>query len=139
VGKLSTDDKSKNNESQRPNFDLKRIFDSFIEETIDGFDNLVDENSFSVELQETSSDVIIEARLPGYSKDQIGIEVEANQIHITVTDEKVIEEQDDNRNYYRKEKSYSQLGRTVTLSFPVSKKNTTAEFQNGILTIVTPK
>jgi HSP20 family protein len=130
-------EKEPNKGSERPEYDIMRIIDSYIEKSFKGFDSFYDENSFPVELQETQTDIIIEAKLPKYSKDQISIEVEGNNVHITVSDHKIIEEQDDTRKYYRKEQSYSKIGRTVTLPFPISKKGTTAEFQDGVLTIIT--
>lgn len=124
--------------SDRSDFDILRIFDSYVEKSFNGFDTLFDKDSFPVELQKTDTDVIIEAKLPGYTKEQIVLEVVGNTIHITVSDHKILEEQDDVRKFYRKEQSYSKIGRAVTLPFPVSKKGTTAEFQDGVLTIITP-
>jgi HSP20 family protein len=131
-------EKDPKKDSERPNYDIMRIFDSYIEETFNGFGDIFEKDSFPVELQETATDIIIEAKLPGYRKDQISIEVLGNNVNITVSEHQIIEEQDDNRKYYRKEQSYSKIGRTIALPFPISKKGTTAEYQDGILTIITP-
>jgi HSP20 family protein len=131
-------DKEEKKGSETPNYDIMRIFDSYIEETFNGFNDIFEKDSIPVELQETETDILIEAKLPGYRKDQISIEVLGNNVNITVSDHQITEEQDDNRKYYRKEESYSRIGKTVSLPFPVSKKGTTAEYLDGILTIITP-
>lgn len=94
---------------------------------------------FWVDVRETGDDFIIEAELPGYSREQIEIEIFGNQLHIRAEDKQFLEGKDENHGVYSKEQSYRRKERTISLPIEIPEKETTASMKNGILTITVPK
>ena len=81
----------------------------------------------------------LEMDIPGFDKKDVNIEVDEND-YLTITAEKSSEdhEEDDNKNYIRKERSYGKYQRSFYLG-DVDKEKINASFENGILKITMPK
>lgn len=119
--------------------ELMERMDAFFNESIRNFDSLWSQKRFKVVVDETETEMIVEAALPGYRKDQIELEIVGRHLRIAAHDTLSFEEKNDENNYYKKEQSYRKAERIVTLPFPISKRDTKASFQNGLLKVTIPK
>ncbi|WP_099156886.1 Hsp20/alpha crystallin family protein [Virgibacillus ndiopensis] len=119
--------------------DLMKRMDSVFNDSSKKLNSYFNLKPFWVDVYETESEVIVEAELPGYKRDQIQLEIIGNQLRITVTDSMIHEEKNDKTNYQNKEQSFQKMERIVTLPFTISEKDTTASFNDGILKISIPK
>lgn len=113
--------------------------DSFLNESASNFNALFKDKIFKVNKYETKSEVVVEAILPGYKRNQIELGIIGNQFRITVEGTTIQEEKNDKPIYDSKEKSSHKLERLISLPFTISKNNTKATFTDGILKISTPK
>lgn len=115
--------------------DIKQNMDSFINDSAKNFHSLFNsQKAFKVNMHETKTDVVVEAILPGYKRDQIQLGIIGNQFRITVENTTVMEEKGDDN-----EESSQELERLISLPFTISKNETKAIYQDGILKISTPK
>ena len=81
----------------------------------------------------------LEMDVPGFDKKDVNIEIDEND-YLTITAEKNSEknEEDDDKTYIRKERSYGKYQRSFYLG-DVDKDRIDASFENGILKITMPK
>ncbi|WP_188456946.1 Hsp20/alpha crystallin family protein [Virgibacillus oceani] len=119
--------------------DFMKRMDTVFNESSKKLNTYFNLKPFWVDVHETESEVLVEAELPGYKRDQIELEIIGNQLRITVSDSVVHEEKNDKTNYYNKEQSFQKMERLVTLPFTISEKDTTASLKDGILKISIPK
>lgn len=122
-----------------PFHNLMEQMDSLFNESFRNFNALFDRGTVQIDMHETDTDVIIEARLPGYSREQIQLETVGNSLRIAAEDNAMLEEKNDKDNYHNRRRSFHRMERWVTLPFAISEKETKASYNNGILTITTPK
>jgi len=91
----------------------------------------------TVDVAETSDEVVVKAEMPGMSKDDIDITVEDNQL--ILSGEKKQEQEEKDSNYYRVERSYGAFRRIFTLPARVDVATVKATYQDGVLTVRVPK
>ena len=84
---------------------------------------------------EDSKAFYVEAELPGYTSDDVNIDVEKHVLHIS--SEKIENEQD--KKYVLHERGYMKFDRAFSLPEGINEEAIEAEFKNGILTITLPK
>lgn len=113
--------------------DLMKMMDSFFNQS------LTQLRPFRIDMYETDSEIIVEAEMPGYKRDQIEIEINGNQLRIAAVDSEVREMKNGQTKYHNREKSYQRLERVVSLPFAVSEKDATASLDDGILKVTMPK
>ena len=89
----------------------------------------------SVNVYEDAKAYYLEAELPGYSSDDVNINVEKHVLHLS--SEKVNKNQE--RKYILRERTYAKFDRAFTLPEGINEDAIDAEFENGILTITLPK
>ena len=89
----------------------------------------------TVNVYEDSKAFYVEAELPGYSSDEVNIDVEKHVLHIS--SEKCDKKED--RKYVVKERSFIKFNRSFSLPEGINEENIEAEFKNGVLTITLPK
>lgn len=97
-------------------------------------------NAFNPALNVAETDSSFEAtmELPGLSQDDIEVTLTRNTL--TVTGEKRDEEEERNKNYVRRERSYGYFRRTIPLpADSVDSEKIEAEFDRGVLKITMPK
>lgn len=125
---------------------LQKI-DEYLEQSpFKGFLNEVDSffhkhsifHTFPVNLYETDTDIIIEAELPGFEKEQVKVDIQESFVKIIIDNQ---ESQLKNKETYthRKERPSIQNERIIKLPEPISKDKTKAFFKNGILEIQAKK
>lgn len=91
----------------------------------------------SVDIFEDKDRLILEAELPGMSREDFDISVENNVI--TLKGERKFEKKTTGDNYHRVERSYGAFTRSFTLPQTVTAEGATADFENGILRVSLPK
>ncbi|TKD71514.1 Hsp20/alpha crystallin family protein [Pseudalkalibacillus hwajinpoensis] len=111
-------------------------FDDFFKEP---FTNLLPAQSFRVDLYETDVAFIIEAELPGITKEQIKVEPLGDGLRISIESKSYEEERNDKQRYYKQERSYTSTSRTIKLPYHFSMENVKGKYTNGILEITIPK
>jgi HSP20 family protein len=90
-----------------------------------------------IDMCETPEAIIVEVELPGVRREDVHIEVEGDNLHITGERRTASEQQ--GRNYYRLERSYGRFERQLPLPTSVVRGAIRAEFEAGLLTITLPK
>jgi HSP20 family protein len=91
----------------------------------------------SVDIYEDKDRLILEADLPGMSRENFDISVENNVI--TLRGERRFEKKAEGDNYHRVERSYGSFTRSFTLPQTVTADGATADFENGVLRVSLPK
>ena len=91
----------------------------------------------NVDIYEDKERLILEAELPGMSRDDFEISVENNVI--TLRGERKFEKKTEGDNYHRVERSYGSFTRSFTLPQTVTADGASADFENGVLRVSLPK
>ncbi|TWI75348.1 HSP20 family protein [Desulfobotulus alkaliphilus] len=116
---------------------INRMFDDAFNKARD-----IDENAMgawrpSVDIFETETAIVLEAELPGVTRDDITVEVENNVLSLK-GERREIREVEEER-YYRRERIVGRFHRAFTLPVDVNHEQIKANFQNGILRLEVPK
>src|SRR5690606_8911621 len=90
-----------------------------------------------VDIYEDKDRLIVEAELPGMSRDDFEISVENNVL--TLRGERKFEKKTEGDNYHRVERSYGSFTRQFTLPQTITAEGANADFENGVLRIALPK
>lgn len=117
-------------------------YDDFIDNVFNRlFDSSLTTSKLSgsslVDICEDDKQYKIIADLPGYEHKDISIEQKNNYLHISA--EKVIDNEENNNTWYRRERKATQFSRSFLLPTNVDDQNITASLDKGILTIGIPK
>jgi len=91
----------------------------------------------TVDIYENKDQIVLEAELPGMSREDFELTVENNVI--TLRGERHFEKKDEADNYHRVERAYGAFTRSFTLPQTVSGEGATAEYQHGVLRVTLPK
>jgi HSP20 family protein len=111
-------------------FDIDRFFD---EPAFKRFDVSVP----AVNVKESDSAFTVEVNAPGFSKDELKVEIKENVMHISAFKKQENEER--NEQYTRREFSSSSFNRSFSLPANILEENMKASYENGILFILIPK
>lgn len=96
----------------------------------------------AVEVKQTDLDYKVKIQLPGVRKDDIVVELDNDFMTITaeIEEEKSEkEEKEKNLRYHTCEFRYGKYQRTISFDQPVKVNESTAEYKNGVLTVILPK
>ena len=91
----------------------------------------------AIEMYETDHEVVVRAEMPIVDPKQVDITVTNDAI--TLKGETKYEEEQKNRNYYRRELRYGAFSRTLPLGTEVKSAEATATYKNGVLEVKIPK
>ena len=118
---------------------LDRLFASVLAEPFftNGSAVSTDEGTLALDVSEDESHVIVRASLPGFSKDQVHVEVHDGVLSITAETEEETEERTER--YYRRERRTGSVSRRVALPSVVQEGEAKAELKNGELVLRLPK
>lgn len=97
----------------------------------------VDEGTLALDVSEDERDVIVRASLPGFSKDDVDVEVHDGVL--TIKAEHTEEKEETGEQYYRKERRFGSMSRRVALPSAVQDDGGRAELKDGVLTLRLPK
>ena len=91
----------------------------------------------AVNITETDTEFILELAAPGMKKSDFHVNSDRNVL--TVSSEKEEEKEEKDKNYTRKEFSYSSFQRSFTLPESVNQEKIDAKYANGVLKLILPK
>ncbi len=94
-------------------------------------------NLMKTDIREDDKSYLLEVDLPGYSKDDIKIDITDGYLTINAKVEK--EKNDDNKNYVRRERFTGEVSRSFYVGEDIKEDEVKANFKNGILTLEVPK
>ena len=90
-----------------------------------------------VDVTEDKENLYVIADLPGVDKKDVKVNVVGDVL--TISGEKKTEQRDENKNYYRVERSSGSFSRSFTLPAEIVVDKIAAEYKDGLLTITLPK
>jgi HSP20 family protein len=118
--------------------EMTRLFTGVADPSGSGQDNMLNGAWIpKVDIFENKDHLILEAELPGMTRDDFELSFENNVL--TLRGERKFEKKTDENNYHRVERSYGSFTRSFTLPQTVSAEGASAEFDNGILHVSLPK
>ena len=94
--------------------------------------------AFKTDIRETENAYVLDAELPGFSKEDIHAEVRNGYLTIHAERKANNEENSKENNYIRRERSYGSFTRTFTID-GINCDEISAAYKNGILTLTLPK
>ena len=121
---------------------IPRLMPNYLDNMFDDFFTPARSDDFSrmkCDIYLKDNNYIMEMDIPGFSKEDVNIEVDDND-YLTITAEKSTsnDSSDDDKNYVRKERSYGKYQRSFYVG-DIDKENIDATFENGILKVTMPK
>jgi HSP20 family protein len=90
-----------------------------------------------VDIFETEDALVMKAELPGFTKDDISIELKENAL--TLRGERKHEMENKEENYHRRERVYGAFQRSFMLPTTVDQNNVQATYKDGVLELRLPK
>lgn len=110
----------------------------YLDDIFDDFISSKKEQNMKCDIYEKDGNYHIEMDVPGFKKEDISIE--ASDDYLTIKAEKNSEnnEEDEDKNYIRRERSYGAYERSFYLG-DLDQDKVEAEFKDGILKISVPK
>ena len=126
----------RNTDLARSSTDLYNMLDDFFNDGLmPGNRNLL-KDTFKLDIEETEKEYLIEAELPGVKKEEIGLDVEDDNLCISVN--RTEEDNKDGKNYIHRERRVTSMSRRVRLA-NVNLDEIKAKLDDGILTVTIPK
>lgn len=107
----------------------------YLEDFFEDFVTRTDNSFMKCDIYEKDGNYNIELDVPGFEKKDIKIECKKG--YLTVTAKRTLEEDNSNKNYIRKERSYGEYTRSFYLG-DVDTNSIEARFNNGTLMITVP-
>ncbi len=95
-------------------------------------------DTMKCDIYEKDGNYHIEMDLPGFKKEDISIEAKDGYLTIKATKNESNNEEDDSRNYIRRERIYGSYERSFTLG-DLDQDSISASFNDGTLVVVVPK
>lgn len=95
-----------------------------------------------VEVIQNKDNYKVKVQLPGIKKDNIEVEVDNDFMTIcaeTHEEKEEKKEEEHNLRYHTSEFRYGKYQRTISFDQPIKAEDATAEYKDGILTIIVPK
>ncbi len=102
------------------------------------FFNEEGQNGIKTDIRDTGDSYVIDAELPGYSRDEINVEVNDDILTISAEKHSETNEEDKKEGYIRRERFYGSVSRSFNIS-EVDAAAITAKHENGVLTLNLPK
>lgn len=93
---------------------------------------------FHTDIRETEQAYILEADLPGFSKEDIHAKIQNGYLTIRASRETKSESKDEQNRYLRRERSYGSFERSFDLT-GIKADEISAEYRDGVLKLTLPK
>ena len=90
----------------------------------------------SVDVREESDRFVVQADLPGVAEKDVDISLTGNQL--TLSGKREAKQKKDDERYHSFERSFGSFTRSFTLPDSVDAENITANYDNGVLSIIVP-
>ena len=110
----------------------------YLDDLFDDFLTTRKEQHMKCDIYEKGGDYHIEMDIPGFNKDEISVETKDGYLTITAEKKSEENEEDKEKNYIRRERSYGKYQRSFYLG-DLDENHINASFENGMLKIVVPK
>lgn len=94
--------------------------------------------SLRTDIMENKDAYVVEVDLPGFSKDDVTIEVEDNQLTIRAKREEIEETKDSENRFIRRERHFGEFVRQFYVD-NIDENRIEAKLKDGVLTIILPK
>ena len=94
--------------------------------------------TFRTDIRENEDSYILEAELPGFSREDIHAEIKDGYLTIRAERKSESEEKNEKDNYLRRERSYGSFVRSFELE-GIKSEEITASYKDGILSVNLPK
>ena len=94
--------------------------------------------AFKTDIRETENAYVLDAELPGFSKEDIYAEVRNGYLTIYAKQTTDNEKKDEKNNYLRRERSFGTFSRSFNLD-GINSDEICATYKDGILTVTLPK
>jgi len=96
-------------------------------------------SNVKLDLIEEKDRYLVNADMPGFSKDQIKLRIEDGMLTVSGEAKAEKEEHDESRKYHRIERSSGGISRSIRLPADIKEEQITATCENGVLQLVLPK
>jgi HSP20 family protein len=95
------------------------------------------EGTLPLDISEDERHVIVRASLPGFTKEQIDVQVHDGVLTVKATHDEEREEKSER--FYRRERRFGSLSRSIELPGTVEGDRTEAQLKDGVLSLRIPK
>ncbi|HHY72066.1 MAG TPA: Hsp20/alpha crystallin family protein [Bacillus bacterium] len=92
---------------------------------------------FDVDVKENEKSITIQADLPGFNKEEI--EIGIDDYSLTIKASRSEEKEEKGEKYYKQERTYGKVERTIPLPAEVIVDSSKAKYENGVLNITLEK
>ena len=96
-----------------------------------------DRSSLALDISEAADSLIVRASVPGFSRENVSLEIDDGVLTITAV--RAQESEETIEQYHRRERHTGTLTRAVRLPAEVDQGQITAELKDGVLTLRLPK
>lgn len=96
-----------------------------------------DASTLAVDVSEDDTSVYVRASLPGFAKEDVSIE--AHDSVLSIRAEHNEEREEKTEKFYRRERRFGSLSRSIALPSPVRENEASAELKDGVLTVRIPR
>lgn len=110
----------------------------YLDDIFDDFISSKKEQNMKCDIYEKGGDYHIEMDIPGFDKKDISVETKDGYLTIKAEKTNEVNEEDKDKNYIRRERSYGKYERSFYLG-DLDENKVDAQFQNGMLKITVPK
>lgn len=110
----------------------------YLDDIFDDFLTTRKEQHMKCDIYEKGGDYHIEMDIPGFNKDEISVETKDGYLKITAEKKTETKEEDEEKNYLRRERTYGKYERSFYLG-DLDEDKIDASFENGMLKLVVPK
>ena len=125
----------RNSDLLSTNFNFENMLDDFFAEGWPFRRSLL-ADTFKIDVQDNKTEYLVEAELPGATKDDINISLSEGKLNIAFSKTENIEEND--KNYIHRERRSTSMSRSVILA-DADTDGIKAKLDNGVLSIIVPK
>ena len=126
------------NGSFAPLEDLAREVDSLVQNIFDPDERAQQTQKYTpfANLAETESGYELTLDLPGINADEVSVELNDGQLIVSGERKSGVE---DGKTYHRVERRYGKFRRVLAIPAPVNEDAITADYKDGVLSVVLPK
>jgi HSP20 family protein len=116
-------------------WDVDKLFENFFNDAV--FPSFYTRSGFMrVDIRETDDSFLLEAELPGVSREQVNIDLDGDNLTIMVNQDESNE--DKNERYLRRERRCCSMARSFNVE-NIDAEKIAAKMENGILKLTLPK
>jgi len=117
--------------------EIDRLFENPLAAFEDGTQPFMSGWMPAVDLYEDKDNFVLRAEVPGMKKEELQISLHEGVL--TLSGERKQEEKHENADVYRSERFFGRFHRTISLPATVNPEKVTANYKDGILTVLLPK